>query len=355
MYKIIAVYPRKSATRIALFNDRHEVRRQEIQHDRSELEKISNAPEQWSNRMRAAEELLSEWGVGSEAKVDAVIGPAAISGNLRAGVYDVDNILLDAIKGKEGGHYIDLGATLADSIARVRGARPFAVIALSGEEFDPISMVSGIPDLSFGKIFHALNIKDTIYRASEDTGIPVGEISLVVAYLGKSFTICSYSEGKVRDLANSNERGPFSPSRSGGLPATEIIRMAYSGMWSREDLYEKICVDGGMKSYMGTDSLLDVAKRMAMGDAYAGLIYRSMAYQVASEIASQAAALRGRVDVIAIAGGCVTDETFVEVIKDRISWICERILTYKGEDELKSMANAALCVLEGREPAISIN
>lgn len=354
MFRIIAVYPRKDATRIALFNDREEVRRQEIRHDRGELEKISRAPEQWSHRMRAVTSLLSEWGVGSETHVDAVIGPAAIRGKLPAGVYDVDNILLGMIKEKETDHYIDLGATLADSIARVRGARPFAVIALSGDEFDPVSKLSGIPELSFGKVFHSLHIKDAIYRASDDIEIPIGQISLVVAYLGKSFSICSYSDGRVRDLSNSHERGPFSPSRSGSLPAAELVRMAYSGMWSRDDLYEKICVKGGMTSYMGTDNLLDVAKLMAMGDTKAGLVYRAMAYRIASEIASQTATLKGDVDAIVLTGGCVNDEIFTEIIKDWISWIKAPVLAYKREDELKSMAKAALRVLEGREEAISI-
>jgi butyrate kinase len=355
MFKILAVYPRRNATRVALFEDRDEVRRQEIRHDRAELEKIPTISGQWSHRLRALEELLSEWDLSGEGQLDAVIGPAGISGGLPGGVYTVDRGLLDRMKkDPDDEHYVDLGATLADSVARVRLAKPFAVLALNSQEFDPVSRVSGMPSLSFGKMMHALSIKNTIYMASEDLGIPFEKLSVVAAYLGKSFSICAHSDGRVRDLSNSNEQGSFSPARSGGVPAAEIVRMAYSGMWSREDLIAKVAVDGGVKGYIGTDSLLELAKRMAMGDAQAGLIYRGMAYQIAAEIAAQATVLRGRVDAILLTGGCSKDAVLVEIIKDRISWICGTILTYRSEDELQSMANSAFRVLDRRERAYSI-
>jgi butyrate kinase len=356
MFKILAVYPRRNATRIALFEDRDEIRRQEIRHDRAELEKIPTISGQWSHRLRALEELLSVWGLSGEGQLDAVIGPAGIQGGLPGGVYTVDCDLLDRMKkNPDEEHYIDLGATLADSVARIRLAKPFAVLALTNLEFDPISRVSGIPSLSFGKMMHALSIKNAVYMASEDLGIPFEKLSAVAAYLGKSFSICAHSEGRVRDLSNSNERGPFSPARSGGIPSAEIVRMAYSGMWSRDELMAKVAIKGGVKGYIGTDSLLELAKRTAMGDAQAGLIYRGMAYQIASEIAAQAAVLRGRVDAILLTGGCTKDAVLVEIIKDRISWICGTILIYRSEDELRSMANSAFRVLDKRERAYSIS
>ena len=355
MFRILAVHPRRNATRIALFEDRFEIRRQEIRHDRAELEKIPTISGQWSHRLRALEELLGEWGVPGDGRLDAVIGPAGIPGGLPGGVYAVDRDLLDRMKkGEDEEHYIDLGATLADSIARIRKARPFAVIALSSLEFDPISRVSGVPMLSFGKMLHALRVKNVAYLAAEDLGIPFEKLSVVVAYLGKSFSICAHAEGRVRDLTNSNERGPFSPARSGSIPAAEIVRMAYSGMWSRDNLIAKVGIDGGVKDHIGTDSLLELAKRTAMGDSQAGLVYRSMAYQIASEIAAQATVLRGRVDAIALTGGCTRDEVFVEVIKDRIAWISDTILIYRTEDELQSMANSALRILEKKERLYTI-
>lgn len=351
--RILAVYPRKNATRIGLYDDDREVRRAEILHDRGELQKFDRVSEQWSHRLRALEELLTEWGAApDEMEVDAVIGPAGIPGNVPGGVYAIDNDLLKSLKKeRETEHYTDLGATLADALARVRKSRGFAVVSLSSSEFDPVSKISGLPELPFGRMLHALSIKDVVHRASVDLDIPFDKLSVVVAYLGKSFSICSHSEGRVRDLANANERGPFSPSRSGGIPATEIVRLAYSGMWSMEDLYNHLVVAGGMKSYTGTDNLLEVAKRNALGDGYAGLIYRSMAYQVVQEIAAQATVLKGRLDAVILTGGCAKDELFTEILRERLAWITEKLMIYPSVDELESMATAALRVLKDQEPA----
>ena len=354
--RILTVHPRKDATRVGLYGDAGELKRAEILHDRAELDKYERVAEQWSHRLRAVEEILSEWGMSpDEAKIDAVIGPAGVSGmpgSVPGGVYVIDDDLLRSLKkDRAAEHYTDLGATLADAIARVRKTRGFAVVSLSNDEFDPISKISGLPELPFGRMMHALNIKDAVYRASADLGIPFEEVSAVVAYLGKSFSICSHSEGRVRDLANANERGPFSPSRCGGIAAAEIVRMAYSGLWSMEDLCNHLTVSGGMKSYTGTDSLLEVAKRSALGDGYAGLIYRSMAYQVAQEIVAQATVLKGRLDAVILTGGCAKDELFTEILRDKLAWLTDRLMIYPSGDEMVSMATATLRVLGGQESA----
>lgn len=347
MKRILALYPRKNATRIALFENTNEIERVEIVHDRSELDKFDRVSGQWGYRLYALERILAEWNASpDEMEIDAVVGPAGIPGNVPGGVYAIDGDLLDSLKKPEElEHYTDLGAPLADSLARVRGARGFAVVSLSSDEFDPISKISGFPDLPFGRMMHALNIKDAIYRASDDLGIPFEDLSVVAAYLGKSFSICAHSEGRVRDLANANERGPFSPSRSGGVPAADIVRMAYSGLWSMEDLQKHLAMNGGMKSYTGTDNLLEVTKRNALGDSYAGLIFRSMAYQLVQEIAAQATVLKGKVDAVILTGGCAKSELFVAILRDGLSWITERVLVYPSADELESMAGSTLRAL----------
>lgn len=350
-HDILTVYPRKHATRIALFQDSNEIMRQEIRHDRVELEKFARISDQWSHRLRALEEFLGDHGLSADDRaVDAVIGPAAIPSYLPGGVYVVDRDLLEKLRKNESDeHYIDLGATLADSLARIRKSRAFALTALSSEEFDPISRISGIPELKFGRTLHTLNIKDAIHKASEEIAVPFGEISAIVAHLGMSFSICAHAGGRVLDLSNANEQGPFSPARSGGVPAAAIVRKAYSGEWTREDLLDRVCASGGMKSYTGTDRLLTVATRIARGDAEAALVFRSMAYRIAQEIAAQASVLRGKVDAIVLTGGCTKDEVFVELIKEHVAWIADHILVYRGEDELKSMADSAVRVLNGRE------
>lgn len=352
-FRILAVYPRRTATLIALFEDREEIMRREIRHDREELLSFDSIAAQWPHRLRALEESLSEWtDGGGDLEVDAVIGPAGIPGQVPGGVYHVDDLLIDRLLTPEHKeHPSDLGAPLADALARRRNARALVMTSLSTEESDPISLLSGIPELSFGKIMHTLNIKDAVFRAADELGIPYDTLSVVVAYLGKSFSICSHREGRILDLSNANEKGPFSPGRSGSVPAADLIRMAYSGEWSMDALMEKVAVNGGMMSYTGTDSLLEVSKRNTLGDMYSGLVIRSMAYQIAQEIAAQATVLYGKVDAIILTGGCTHNDVFVEIVKERIVWITNTILVYPEEDDLKPMVNAALRVMTGKEHA----
>jgi butyrate kinase len=73
-----------------------------------------------------------------------------------------------------------------------------------------------------------------------------------------------------------------------------------------------------------------------------------MAYQVAKEIGSCAAVLKGRVDGIVLSGGLMYDEDFVKLIRERIEWIA-RIFVYPGEEEMKALNLGVLRVLRGKE------
>lgn len=349
-FKILTVYPKKNATQIGFFLDQEEKMRREIRHDAEELCKFDTIAEQWSHRLRALEELLSESGDDANfSSLDAVIAPAGVPGQVPGGVYAVDEALINRLKIPEPfEHPTDLGAPLADALARQHRTKAYAAAPLSTDEFDPVSKLSGIPELQFGRKMHTLNIKEAVYRASDELEIPFEKISVVVAHLGKSFSICAHRDGRVVDLANANERGPFSPGRCGSIPAAALIRMAYSGMWSADVLAQKICFSGGMADYIGTDDLVQLATRLVHGDPLASLVFRTMTYQIAQEIAAQAAVLRGHVDAIIITGGCAYDYIFTGIISERIDWI-SKVLIYPGEDELRAMAGAAVRVLSGRE------
>lgn len=350
-YKILTVYPKRFATQIGFFLDQNEKARREIRHDAEELGKFDSVVAQWSHRLLAVEEILSEAGTENDfSSFDAVIGPAGVLGKAPSGVYEVDKDLLSRFGITEpfDEHPSDVGASLADALARQHRTKAYVAAPLSADEFDFISKLSGIPELQFGRKMHTLNIKEVVYRASEELGIPFKEISVVVAHLGKSFSICAHRCGRVVDLANADERGPFSPARSGGISAAALIRMAYSGKWSADELAQKVCGSGGMFGYIGTDDLVHLATRLVHGDELASLVFRSMTYQIAQEIAAQATVLKGCVDAIIITGGCAYDCTFSGIISERIRWI-SKILIYPGEDELRAMAGAAVRVLSGRE------
>lgn len=353
-FRVLSVYPKKHATQLGLFIGKDERIRREIRHDAAELGRYDSIVSQWHHRLRALEDILAEPEVDRElSPLDAVVGPAGVLGQVPGGVYSVDKDLIERVALPEPfEHPSDLGASLADALGRRRNAYAFVAHPLSTDECDPVCKVSGLPELDFGRRMHTLNIKEAVHRASEQLGVPFEEISVVVAHLGKNFSICAHRRGRAADLANACERGPFSPSFCGSVPAADLIRMAYSGMWSEDDLVKKTCVTGGMSGYIGSDILSDLAMRIVHGDGRASLVFRTMAYQIAQEIAAQATVLKGKVDAIICTGGCAYDQVFLEVIRERIGWIAP-MLVYPGEDELRAMAAAAVRVLDGREKALT--
>ncbi|MDR1514847.1 MAG: butyrate kinase [Synergistaceae bacterium] len=350
-FKILSIYPTVAATRIALFDEEKEIKRVELRHDPCDLLDAVTSEKQYDIRRTAVEKLFGGWISGAD-NIEAVIGCALLPSGMSSGVYLLDGEFSKKMRiTRVEGRVINYGALLASFIAREMGARAFAMVPFESDEMDVIARISGVPGLCFGRLTHTLQIKNALRLAACDLKKPQNELSFVMAYLGHNFSFCSHRNGRIKDHSNTFERGPFSPARSGSLPAAEVIRMAYSGMWSKIDLMERAYYSGGLLSYTGApDGDIDaVISRMEEGDVYSSLLIRAMAYQIASEIAAQAVVLKGRVDAIVFSGSCMENRIFAEMLREKISWISSKILTYRGEDELAMISDGALRVLRNEE------
>jgi butyrate kinase len=150
--------------------------------------------------------------------------------------------------------------------------------------------------------------------------------------------------------------GPYAPERAGGLPVGDVVRMCFGVApyqdlsLSYEQMFRKLAGQGGLVAHLGTNSAVDVERRIAAGDDHARLIYEAMAYQIAKEIGSMATALKGKVDAVVITGGVAHSTMLVDWIKERVAWIAP-LLVFPGEDEMLALAEGALRVLRGEEKA----
>ena len=64
-----------------------------------------------------------------------------------------------------------------------------------------------------------------------------------------------------------------------------------------------------------------------------------------------AAVMHGKVDQIILTGGIAYGKETVDAISEMVGWIAP-ITVYPGEDELLALAQGALRVLKGEEPAL---
>jgi butyrate kinase len=333
-FSVLSIYPAAASLSAALFEDGAEIKRTEL--------RLEHSDAQFPASEARAGDAIAEWLRGAKPP-DAVIEEISLRSCLPSGLYVIDDDLKKRLRNADG------SAALAWETARRFSARPLALVSMSAREADAIYKISGIRGMAFNRLSRIMRIRGAIRDVSGQIGISPEKCSVVAAYLGNGFAVCSQSEGRVRDFTDSYERGAFSARHSGGLPATTVVRMAYSGVWSKADLLKNVYGSGGLSSYFQDAGLNEAVSMMKNGDAYASMVLRAMINQLAAELSAHSAALYGRVDAFILLGDLAMNEFFVSLLKDKISWICDKVIVHKGGDELSILAGAALRYLRGEE------
>jgi len=352
MHRILAVNPGSTSTKIAVYQGNTALLTQNLAHDVASLAQFSTTFDQYAFRKEAVMQALAGAGV-SLASLDAVVGRGGVIRPLvRGGVYRINALMLEDCRiGYLGNHAANLGAVIANEVGTEQGIPAFVVDPPMVDELDELARVSGHPGLQRRSMFHALNQKATARRAAEELGIEYWQGRFVVAHMGGGITIGAHDLGRVVDVNNGYDaEGPMSPERAGTLPAGDLARLCFSEECTHEEVKRMLVGGGGMVAHLGTNDLRKVREMIASGDRYADLIFRAMAYQVAKEIGSCAAVLRGEVDAIVLTGGLAHDAGFTALIEDRVRWIAP-VKIYPGENEMESLAFGALRVLTGSEAA----
>ena len=214
--------------------------------------------------------------------------------------------------------------------------------------FSPVARISGHPEIERRSVFHALNQKAVarIYAASVDKRYE--ELNLVIAHMGGGVSVGAHKKGRVVDVNNAlNGDGPFTPERSGGLPAGQLVDLCFSGRYTHSGILNMITGKGGMMAYLGTNDYIEVCKRAENGESRAILVRDAFTYQVGKEIGAMAVVLSGNIDAIILTGGIAHHATTVATIKSKVDFIAE-VIVYPGEDELKALAFNGLLALDGK-------
>lgn len=347
-FKIFVVNPGGGTTKIAYFEDETRVLKEEVEHNPAELNELEGIDEQLSFRMREIKEFVKKHELDL-SKMDAFVGRGGAFYPLVGGVYFADDdVVKDVKEGKvQADHPSNLGALIVNLLGKEFRKPAFFADPVSVDEFDEVSRLSGLKELERKSLAHTLNTKYVARKVAEKHGKKYEELNMVVAHLGTGISISPHRKGKMFDVNNANDGGPFSPQRTGSLPTTGLIKLCFSGMYEEKQLIKKVTRGGGLMSYLGTQDLKEVLKKMEK-DEYAKLVFEAMVYQIAKEIGAMSAALKGRVDYIVLTGGMARADVLVEKLKEYIEWIAP-VEVIPGENEMEALAFAALRVLRGEE------
>ena len=347
-YRILVINPGSTSTKIALFDNLTSVLDVTLRHSGEELSGFRHIAEQFSFRKNLILDTLGEHGIDT-ATISAVIGRGGLVHPIPSGVYEInDKLKADMKAGPMGEHASNLGGLLAEEIAAgIKEARAFIADPVVVDEMDEVAHMSGHPLLPRRSIFHALNQKAVARRYAESIGKRYDELNLIVAHMGGGISVGAHRRGRVVDVNNTLDgEGPFSPERSGSLPAGQLAELCFSGKYGREEVRRMISGKGGVMAHLGTNNIKDAVDKAMDGDERARLVIDAMAYNVGKWIGMQAAVLHGEVDAIIITGGIAHSGYICGMIEPMVRFIAH-VEVMPGEDEMLALAENALMVLRG--------
>ncbi len=345
---ILVINPGSTSTKIALFNlQGHEIFVESFSHSIEELSKFVSLADQIPFRKNIVLKVLKKHSIDLKS-IKAVIGRGGILKPLTAGTYKMNGKLINDLKNAPVKHASNLGGIIASDIAEKMDLLSYIADPISVDEFADIARISGIKEIERKSLLHTLNIRANAFRYAKEQGKKLKELNLIVAHLGGGISIAPIRKGKIIDVNNANDGGPFSPERTGSLPNKALIHLCYSGKHSEKELYKLITHKGGLVSYLGTNDLREVIKMIEKKDDYARLIFKAMCYQIAKEIGAMATVLKGEAEAIILTGGIAHSTTLVNKIKERTDWIAP-VVVYPGEEEMKALAQAVIRVINGVE------
>lgn len=349
--RILSINPGSTSTKIAVFDNEQQIMETTLRHSNEELAKYKTIIDQLDYRKEVILDSLKSNKIDIST-LNAVVARGGLLKPLIGGTYAVNEEMLDELKFRpQGQHASNLGAIIAYEIASKLNIPSFIVDPPVVDEMEDVARLSGCPEIPRLSFFHALNQKAVAKRAAKEMGKAYDELNMIVIHMGGGISVGAHKNGNIIDVNNALDGdGPFTPERSGSLPAGQLVDLCYSGKYTKDELRTKLFRKGGLVAYLNTNDGREVSQMVISGDKNAELIYKAMAYQVAKETGAAAVVLDGKIDAICITGGLAYDKMFVGWIQEKISFLGE-IRIYPGEDEMIALAQGALRVLTNEESA----
>ncbi|MBT9177063.1 MAG: Butyrate kinase 2 [Firmicutes bacterium] len=346
-FKVLVINPGSTSTKVACYLGNTLEAEESLSHSTQVLAGYAEILDQFTLRLDAVRSFVENYEVA--AGLDAVVGRGGLLRPTTGGTYAVNEAMVEDLRlGLQGQHASNLGGLLALAIAEPLGLPAYIVDPVAVDEFEPVARISGHPLLERRSLSHALSMKAVARRAASELNIPYAESRFIVAHLGGGISVGPMVGGRIIDVNNANEMGPFSPERTGGLPAGDLTALCFSGKYSAKELKRQLHGQGGMVAYLGTSDAREAYRRADAGDARAELVMQAMAYQIAKEIGAMATVLQGRVDAVVLTGGLAHSDRMCNTIGGYVGFIAP-MMVYRGEDEMLALAEGACRVLAGEE------
>ena len=350
--RILVINPGATSTKIAVFDDETPLFKTIVEHSNADVGKFPSVFAQRDYRTELVMKALEQEGI-PVGSLTAVVGRGGLLKPSAGGTYSVNKQMVEDLgKAQWGEHASNLGAVIAYTLASNLDIPAFIVDPVTTDEMESVARISGLPELERISTSHTLNQKAVARVVAQEMEKNYEEVNFIVVHLGTGISVTPHKKGKMIDTNSANEEGPFSLDRCGGLPASSLVKLCYSGKYTLTELMSKLVGKGGMYAYLGTKDAREAERMEKEGNSQAGLVMNALAYQIAKEIGAMAAVLCGEVDRIILTGGLANSKRIVDEIIKRIKFIAPIVLM-PGEKEMEALAAGALRVLRNEETAKS--
>ncbi len=345
--KILVLNLGSTSTKVAYFEDLQEIHAETLRHAAEEV----SIPlmDQIPSRLDSVHGFLDRHDIEVKA-LDVISARGGLLKPISGGTYAVNPKMIDELNDSSNGeHASNLSAIIAHEIGGPHGIRSMITDPVVVDELIDEVRMTGIRGIERISIFHALNQKAVARDFAKKIGKKYDDINVIVAHMGGGITVGAHRKGRVIDVNDGlYGDGPMSPTRSGALPNRAFARYIFEQDLTLEEVENLISRQGGFISLKGTEDALKVEKEALAGDGYSLDIYRSLSVQIAKEIGSRAAVLKGDIDGILFTGGLAYSDFLIGLIRPYIEFLGD-INVYPGEAEMLALAEGAHRVITGEE------
>jgi len=346
-YYILTINPGSTSTKAGIFENEKEVFSESVEHQSEVLEAFQTVNDQFEFRKKTVLKIIEKHHFDTK-KLSAVVGRGGLLPPIKSGGYIVNDSMKKIIwEDNLSEHASNLGALLADAIAKPLDIPAFIYDGVTSDEMEDIARITGFPEIQRQSFCHVLNSKAMGRKYAMEMKKNYTDMNLLIAHLGGGISISAHKNGKIIDVI-SDDTGPFSPERSGSIPLFALVELIYSKHYEKKELIKKIRGMGGLKGHLGTSDCREIEKRILNGDTKAKQIYEAQAYQIAKGIGEIAVVLKGKIDAIILTGGMAYSEKMTNMIKDYIAFIAP-VKCLPGENELEALARGGLRLLRDEE------
>lgn len=348
-YKLLVINPGSTSTKVAVYVDRQQQWVESITHTQEELNAFPDIYSQLDMRTELVKKCYEAHG-DKCSDFSAIVARGGLLPPVHAGAYEVNEYMLDCLHYRPQNHHAsNLGAPIAFGIAREAGIKAYIYDAVAVDEMEDIYRITGLKDVKRIGRGHNLNMRAAVMNLCEKKKISDKEHNIISVHLGGGISVGLFEKGTIVDMISDDE-GPFSPERAGGLPVFRVVDLCYDQYKNKSDMMKQLQRKGGLVAHFGTADTRQIEKMIDDGDKGAKLVFEAMALNVAKNIAKLAVDVNGKVDYIVLTGGIAFSKKFTDLVTERISFMAP-VEVIPGEKEMDSLSQGILRVLTGVETA----